>query len=149
MNDGTYYCAITGAECVQSKSGNSQIEMKFQATHVQVGSEWQELLSPETKSMFMALTDAAYPYTSQKLEILKFNGDFNNIQFEVEAIALKLSHQDYEGRSMERWELAEWFGGAREPAPEDEISKLNARWNTEHVQKPTAPTPAAPAAPSA
>ena len=83
---------------------------------------------------------------------LGFNGDFDNPEFAesiaVEGIDLKCTVEEYQSKSREKWEFAGW-ASAIEPAAEDKLKRLNARWNAtaSKAQSPVMPVPAPPPSP--
>lgn len=132
MQDGKYFAKVLSAVTTKAQTGNPQMAVKLSVTHSANGDSW-DAIEPVEKTMFWSLTDAAWEFTRQKLEMLGFDGDFANPGFAAEAldtgIAVGLHHEEYQGKSRERWELAD-YGGSREyeQAPEDILRKLGATW---------------------
>ena len=100
-------------------------------------------VSEEERRVYVSLSDGAWPYSERKLTSLGFNGDFDNPEFS-EAIAtdgvdLMCKVGEFKGKSQEKWELAGWASDI-EPAAEDKVKRLNARWNAT-ASKAQSPTP--------
>ena len=88
--------------------------------------------------MFLSLHPNAKAYTQEKLRILDFNGDFNEPVLTTDGVALTCSHETYEGKLRERWELTAYQGGDFNPEKTDAetIRTLNAWWSATRGGKP-------------
>lgn len=155
MDDGLYYASILDAVTATATTGRPQMAIRFSITHQAEGNGWKEIC-PQDKYIYLTLDGAAMPYSEQKLEALGFNGDFERPVFEsANGVNLTCRHETYEGKSREKWELADWGGGREpEPAGADVIRKLNALWKAKREQAARKPTgqpqrPAPPAPPPA
>lgn len=104
------------------------------------------------KTVTMYLSDKSEERTMRLLADLGFNGDFENMAFADKEVELSCKHEDYNGKTYEKWN----YWGEQQAAPID-ISKaksLTARFKSvagPAVPKPTTPPvmPKAPAPPSA
>jgi hypothetical protein len=85
--------------------------------------------------------------SKKRLTALAFNGDFENPDVTHEPVQLTCKHEEYQGKTQERWDLAEFATRERQAPQADEIRKLKARWNTDQqaTKKPTG-KPATPKA---
>ena len=72
LDPGTYRGYLKSAVTSEAKTGNAQIVLQFSIAHRWTGNEWQQL-GPEDRRVYMSLTDAAWPYTSDKLKSLECN----------------------------------------------------------------------------
>lgn len=81
---------------------------------------------PVMRTVRFYLSDAAWETSKVKLETVGFNGDFSAPAFTQQETELACTHDEYQGKVRERWELASW--GGKDPAPETVIEKLNAKW---------------------
>lgn len=98
------------------------------------------------RTVYLYLSDGAWPYSEEKLEYLGFDGDFANPTFNesvtTDGVTLLCKHESYEGEVRERWDILR-----RRPierAPDGEVSQLNKRWRS---RSGGAPKPAAPGKP--
>lgn len=105
------------------------------------------------RTVFLYLSDNAWPYTEEKLRRLGFNGNFETPEFTTTECELVCKHEEYEGKMKEKWDVA---GGFKpEPAPPDVAKQFGAKWRAtvgappgKPAGKPSAPPPPA-AQPSA
>lgn len=110
---------------------------------------WHELQEPAKRSLWLATTDGAWPYTEKKLRAMGFNGDFREPEFIVPAddngaawVEVICRHEEYEGKIREKWELAKWGDQDRTPPADDVIRKLQAKWkqgDPGYSERPTPP----------
>lgn len=138
MIEAGYYTG-TISECVfaEGKGGNVEVVLKF------------DLGDNTFRTVFLYTTDAAWPYTREKLERLGWNGNTESPEFSNgENVELACKHEDYQGETREKWDLAP---GMKAAAPADKRKRLEALWRakggkTAAVTKPGAPKPAPSAA---
>lgn len=137
---GTYRGQLKEAVCCEAKTGNLQLALKFDVTEHWNGSGWGGVSTPSERTVFLSLTDKAWPYSSAKLERLNFNGNFEKPEFSLDPAGVDLvcSEESFNGAMKERWELG-GFGVAREQAATDKLKRLNSRWRATATKKPTAP----------
>ena len=121
-----------------------------EVTHIVANGDWQELPSCGVRDLWLAMSDAAWPYTEKKLVALGFNGDFRAPEFDLSAkdgwVELVCEHQQYEGQTKERWSLASWGDRERTPPADDVMRALTAKW--EHGRQQFSERPAPPAPPA-
>lgn len=136
-NEGTYYGYVAGGTTTQASTGTPQLAVKLSITNIasQINGEptWEDLPTPIERTMFLALSEKAWPYSEEKLKRLGFNGDFENPDFTKEGVQLECKHEEYRGKVTERWNLA-GDGPNLEQAPQDMIRTLNARWRAKAEQ---------------
>lgn len=147
MLEGTYSGVVVGATtCESSAKKTPQIAIHIQVEHVaNAAGEWEKI-QPEQRTAYLALTDAAWGYTQEKLNRLAFNGDFDAPEFTREPALFECRHDTYEGKTREKWDLAGGGTGAPDKAASDVIRKLNSRWKAAAAARPAA-GPAAKAPP--
>jgi len=139
---GSYRGNLESAVLALTKGGSEQVVIKF------VLSDIQGNPLGVTRSMYLSMSGGAWPYTRQKLEALGFNGDFDNPQFDPQKSSnfeVLCKHDEYEGKTTEKWDLANW-GGGPEKASNDVIKRYNAKWKAEVGSPPPKPA-GAPARP--
>lgn len=152
MAEGRYCGWIVRAEtCESEKEGEKRpyMAIEFSVPYVDVDSEWVALDEPVCRTMVMSLKETAYPYTVLKLELLGFNGDFVNPQFQnQEGVVLVCKHTERNDRIYEDWNL-DYVpdGGGRKSATQETMMQLQQRWNQNKMAKaaPATPPPKAPA----
>lgn len=150
MQPGDYYANVKEAVTTTAKNGNPQLAVKVEITHIAENGQWVDCINAE-RTIYLSLTDAAWPYTKAKLEVMKFNGDFDNPRFASEGFSVVMTTETYEGKVREKWEVV-WGGVEKEKADTDQIRRLNALWRAEmHPEtgpkkRPAAPPPPKPAA---
>lgn len=145
---GRYWGAVKSAVTGRSKNGSPQVVIEFDVTHIAQNGEFAELPNPLQRRVYLSLSGGAEPYTLEKLERLHFNGDFRNVQLSPDNGGCELDcYQDtYNGATKMKWELATGAASEVEPAPDDVVRQLNAKWAAMH--KP-ATRPAGRPAPAA
>lgn len=106
------------------------------------------------RTVFLYLSDNAWPYTEEKLRRLGFNGNFEAPEFTATECELACKHEEYEGKMKEKWDVAGGFKA--EPAPPDVAKQFGAKWRAstgappaKPAGKPSAPPPARSATPPA
>lgn len=147
---GIYSGSIAQAVATTSKKGDPMIVVEFDVNHVANGSDWAEI-APARRSVFISLSEKAWPYSKDKLVRLGFNGNFDEPRFSAGVgVELECKHEIYEGRGGEKWELA---GGSKEwePIKPDQSRLWAAKWKAETAPPPAKPAgrPAAPPRPAA
>ena len=143
---GAYYGTVKQAVTSKAQTGSPQVAVAFDITHHAVAGQWIELSSPIERSMFLSLHANAKAYSQEKLRMLDFNGDFDEPILTTEGVRLTCSHEEYEGKSRDRWELTAYEGGGDykpEKTDADTIRTLNAWWTATQGDKPTG-APSAP-----
>lgn len=137
MTEPGYYlgAAISG---VLSKAGTGSLQMivTFSITQRAENSEWVELGQPIERSMFLSLTDKAKQYTADKLAMLGFDGNCETPGFATGGHRLTCSHEKYQGKDRERWELTDYSGGEPTQADADAIRQTNAWWKAVSARSP-------------
>lgn len=143
LTAGTYFGQLQGGKVTKAKSGSPQMEVEFLVINVWNGSEWTPIAPGTMRTIYMSLTDDAWPYSQRKLEALGFNGNFRDPDFGNEAkgegVQLLCNHDSYNGKASEKWELANWGKRENGSAGADVLRTLEARW------KSNAAAPARPA----
>ena len=151
---GTYRGTLAEAVTCEAKTGTLQLALKFDVAEHWNGTAWEGVATPGERTVFVSLTEKAWPYSIAKLERLNFNGDFANPEFGLDpaGVDLMCSDESYNGKPTERWELG-GYGVAREQAATDKLKRLNSRWRATSPKRTTstkAPTtPSIPTAPPA
>jgi len=141
---GTYQGTV--AEAVTSeKNGKDQVVLTFDVTAMAENGEWRAV-PQEQRRIYLFLTDAAWPYTQDRLAAMGFNGDFDTPQFSKPTQNLVCRHETYNGELREKWDLAGGGGGIEKAAP-DRIMRLNAKWQSKANSPATTGAPVAPPAP--
>lgn len=148
MNEGRYFGKLKDAVTSETGRGSLQVVLSFSISHVAENGDWCEINTVDRR-VFLSLSDRAWSYTEKKLKALGFEGDFGTMEFGSEVhdqgIALNCAHDEYEGETKEKWDIADWGGGAgAERAPEDKLRRLNAKWrndNQQPAQPAGAPSP--------
>ena len=137
-NPGTYYGTKPRGVVAKTKEGKPQLAVTFDVAHVAENGAWKPMGSAYERTVFMSFSDAAMPYTEDKLQKLGFNGDFDNPAFSVEGVSLECRHEQYNGRQTEKWDLS---GGTFTPekADDETIRHLNRLWKARQVGKAKAP----------
>jgi len=149
-----HFAKLKTGVVTKSEKGGSQMAVVFDVTHVADAGQWAPLPTPIERTLYLSFSDNAWEYTEKKLLALGFNGDFNAPDFADEAkfegVELNCRHEEYNGKTTERWELAKW-GGAKEivKADNDAIRQLSAKWKSRTAApapkpagRPTPPPPA-------
>lgn len=148
----TYNAEILSGVTSRSKNtGTPQIVVQLSINYAAGNDgQWHPLPTPEQRRLYISLTDKAKQYAEPKLKSLGFNGDFNNPQFSETNVNVSISHEDFEGKTQEKIELADFSGGGEpEPADEGTVMNLNSWWKAKNAQAPVPPgKPSAPAPPA-
>ena len=142
---GTYYAQLENAVVGEGRTktdgtkGAAQFVLSFQITHISKDNAWVDV-TPFMRHVYVYLSEAAWETSQKKLESLGFNGLFNNPDFSAETkqgVQLTCSHETYEGKVRDKWELANWGGTEIKRASADIVRQLQAKWKAK--AKPAAP----------
>lgn len=156
VEPGPYWGKIASAAATESSKGTPCISVVFNVTHEAQGGQWVEVAAPFKRTVDLYLNDNSWPYTKKKLEHLGFDGNFAQPGFtKGDGVSLTCSHEVYEGRGRERWELSDFSSKEIKPLDQNAIHLYAAKWKAETQQqaapkgKPSppsrAPAKAAPA----
>lgn len=149
---GLYHSTLKKGVTSKAKSGNPQMCLTFEVTHSWNGEGWDDMMRPIERSVFLSLTDAAWPYSEEKLTRLGFNGNFESPDFTETEADLECKIESYQGKDKEKWDLAGGGSFEPEPAPKDVTRTLSAKWKAKGkpvTSPPPAGRPKAPARPPA
>jgi len=147
------YLARSPEGCMDTRGSNNTpfMVVTLDVCHVAAAGQWQELTTPVQRSLWLATTDAAWPYTEKKLRALGFNGDFRAPEFTIPVdngdegwVQLICDHETYEGQTREKWGLAKWGDQERTPPADDVMRRLKAKWEQDgqqYSESPAAPVP--------
>lgn len=131
--EGQYVGSIAEAVVGESKSGKEQVVITFDIDGGQC-------------RVFLSMSDAAWPYTEDKLRFLGFNGDFTKPAFSNgNEVPLNMKIEEHEGKTREKWDI--YAPLEVKPASPDKLRVLNARWKSAN-STPGKPTGAPTAPPS-
>lgn len=143
--EGQYTGDLMQWEVGEAKTGTPQMVLTFAVEEAR-------------RTVFLALSDAAWAYTEEKLIGMGFNGDFENPEFsKSNGVALYMKHDTYNGVTKEKWDISTGINVT--PAKVDVRKSLSRRWRSQHGSSPkpaasappprtaprSAPPPAAPA----
>jgi hypothetical protein len=150
---GTYFAelqsAVLGDKRMKADGTWSapQMVFSFQITHISKNGAWQALPGPFMRHVYSSLSEAAWPSTEQKLQALGFNGDFQNPDFsdktKNEGVELTCTHQEYQGKTSDKWEFSNWGTTEVKRASVDIVRQMNAKWKAKVGAKPAAKAPQA------
>lgn len=146
---GTYLGKLAKWGSAESKTGTPYVYLDFTVGHRARDGQWAAMSKTETRTVYLYTSDAAYPYSAEKLTALGFNGLFNSgMDFsdavKNDGVALECAHEEYDGKTREKWNLAYGGDGYEHTALDaDRVRALNSRWKAEHGTTPTG-APAAP-----
>lgn len=132
LDQGTYLGSLVEAQSTQSQNGTPQVRLVFAISAIQQGNDFNTITATE-RSVYIFLSDKAWPTSQKKLQSLEFNGDFGEgMNFgRTENIMLTCSHEEYQGKQRERWELTNWGTQERKNLPKPAgkvVQELNAKW---------------------
>jgi len=155
MMPGHYWAEYKNAMTIDGKREGqaASLAIRFTVTNVAVDGSWKPLPGPKEVTVFLSLSDKAWPYTEEKLDAHGFNDDFDNPTFTGlgEGAALVCKHQIYKGQNQERWDFER--SGELEKASDATIRELNLKRKASRkpavpAGRPTPPKrqPAAPPA---
>jgi len=145
LNDkGTYIGVLTGCGVsTTEKKATPFFYLTFNVVQKVESNKQRVNIEPFSRDVILYLSDDAYPYASENLQSIGFNGNFSNPEFSEEkltsGITLLCNHEpgiDDSSKLYERWTLARWVksGLKKDPAPQTVIDSLQARWGTTSVQ---------------
>lgn len=157
-NEGTYLGKLESTGINTSPSGKPFLYLTFKITHIASAGTWMNVDSSFRRDVRLSVTDKALDtITGPRLELMGFNGDFQeprfNQKYSTQGTSLTCSHQIRGENTYENWELVEWkdLNGSmeRKPPSTSVIDRLNARWKTKNAaankptedQPPPLPTP--------
>lgn len=148
LEQGSYNARLIGAGTARSANQKEFVFLTFEIVHFYHNNEWKALMNEERRNVRMYLTSDAWDYTEERLKWLGFNGDFRMPKFRddvYQGIVLNCEHQQRDGKTFEQWHFAD-FGGGKQPEPlaDDDLRRLNARWNLRSPQGAPQGAPAAP-----
>ena len=125
--------------------------LDFAISHFGRGGEW-EVCADGVRTVFLYVSDAAWPYTEEKLTRLGFNGNFGaGMDFsdaaKSDGVQLICKHELYQNKPREKWDLFREGGGMEHTeATPDTVRRLNAKWKLHTSPKPgDKPRPPVPA----
>ncbi len=150
LNPGMYYAKAIQWGTAKSEKGSEYIFIEWDVTHRADGESWSDLPTPERRTMFLYLTENAWPITKDKLSALGFNGDFGDgMDFSAEAkdgFQVECRHETYNGKTRDKWDIP-GKGIQHRAADNATVRKLNAMWKQQRSagQVPT-PRPLKPPA---
>lgn len=114
LDEGYYTGSISECVFAEGKSGNVEVVLKF------------DLGDNAIRTVYLYTTDAAWPYTREKLERLGWNGNTDTPEFSAGTnIELRCRHDEYQGKTTEKWDIAP---GMKAAAPTDKRKRLEALW---------------------
>lgn len=149
FESGTYRGYLKDTVTSEARSGSLQVVLTFSVRNVWNGTAWDPVPEQE-RSLYLSLTDNAWEFTEAKLNALGFNGDFEAPEFSpavrTDGIDLTCAREPYNGKTVERWELARWRKDI-EPAATDKLHRLNARWKATTTHRPGPPSSTPTSAP--
>jgi len=156
MEPGRYTARIVGAVLAQDDGKSPAVVVQTEVIADKSGP-----ITPVQRRIYLYLSEAAKPYTLEKLEALDFNGDFESPSFGTAAVedgtTVICKHDEYNGETKEKWDFAP-KGGLPSKADNSVIKMMNAEWKnwkkqsggtTTPAKKPAAPAPAKPPTPAA
>lgn len=113
---GYYWAAPLSGKLTTTQTGTMQFAIEFKL-----------LDTDDRRTVFLFTTDAAWPYTEEKLRKLGWNGNADDMAFTADRIELVCKHEQYNGKTREKWDVAR--DQAEMPvAPEDAKREVLARW---------------------
>lgn len=140
---GTYNATLKKAVLSKSKSsGSLQFALVFDITHYQDANGWADL-APFERTVFLSLSGGAKDYTKKKMASLGWTGPPKTEKdpqtgeqllvmpegVSDAGVQLMCKHEDYNGQTQERWDLANWGGSVTgEQADDEDAMKLAAIW---------------------
>ncbi len=146
LNPGTYGAYLVGATTTKASTGTPQIVLEFKVSFRAENGQWKALPEQKERRVYLSLSSAAWSYSQEKLNALGFNGDFNAPKFSATKSQLVCTHETYNNKLHERWDLPGGGGRQLEKAPDDMIRDLNARWQSMSAPPIGQPEYAPPAA---
>lgn len=148
LSPGTYFAkpiACSVEESGERKTPTFCIDLTV--THVADSGDWRGI-TEEKRTLFMYMSEGAWPYTQKDLERLGFNGDFDKPELSQrahEGFEVRCAHEEYNGKTREKWSLAREGDREKKPLAKDQARVLAARWKTAtQAAKPATGMPPAP-----
>jgi hypothetical protein len=148
MDDGFYLGTAKAGQLAEAKTGTTQMVVTFDVTHKSSNGAWEPLGTPIERDIFLATSEAAWPYTEKKLQALGFDGNFNAPTFATPQTTLLAKLESYDGKSRLKWDV--WTEREKPEyklADTDTQRRLMARWKQNNPS--AAPKPATPPVPAA
>ncbi len=140
---GLYWMAEPQMGTSKSAKGMPFLFLQGEITHISQNGESVSVPVQAERTVRLYLSDAAFPYTMDRLRPLGFNGDFANPQLtgeHVKGIWADCSVEMYEGKSHEKWQLPGGGSVGHEPLDSDTVRRLTAmRENHERNNKQSIP----------
>jgi len=135
-----YMGTVESGVLAESKNGNPQMALKIRLTQEQ-GDDGNlyDMQNPLQVNVYFAMSDRAMEYTEAKLKKLGFNGDFENPAFSQDAQVWIAKQEEYEGRMVTKYDLADW--GTAKQAPVATAKLLTMKWRQKFAGAAT-PKPA-------
>jgi len=142
---GSYY--MRDVVCGLGEASNARktpyLYLAGKITHRSEGGQWVPCGDSE-RTVYLYLSEGAFPYTVEKLDRLGFNGDFENPSLSgiADGVGVECVHEDYQGSPHEKWELPSDGAKTREHATptSDSVRRLNALY-ANHKRNDSAPPP--------
>ena len=133
---GIYYGKPVETRYFTPEGKPANLSIKANVTHIMEAEAWKDVTPFET-NIYLYTSEKAWPWTSKKLKLAKFNGDFGDPKFEGDAngcIQLQCKHEQYNGETKERWDLSLGApdGGNSKPS-EEAVLQMNAKWEAEKL----------------
>lgn len=148
--EGSYFGPLVSMESVEvGQNSTPAFVMTWSLTHKAVNGQWHTIEPFEAKT-FQFLSQGAYAISFEQLEGMGFNGDFTAPELDPiyteKGTTLVCSHEDYQGKTRERWKCATWGEGSPKALSREKAELLTAKYRQEHAPKPSG-KPAAPSVP--
>lgn len=150
--EGSYFGPLVSMECQEVGSkGTPAFVMTWKLTYKAVSGQWQAIEPFEAKT-YQFLSQGAYAISFEQLQGMGFNGDFASPEidpaYSEKGTTMVCSHEEYEGKTRERWKCATWGEGSAKALSREKAELLTAKYRQECAPKPSG-KPASPAAPKA
>jgi hypothetical protein len=136
MQAGNYSGTLVKGIVSEAQNGTPQAAIVFKLTHVAVDGDWQALGDSEAeRTVYLSMSGGAKEYTKKKLTSLGYQAVETvegepRIRFDAAVVAepveLTCRHETYNGRDVERWDLANWGGGGPKAASDAATMQFTA-----------------------
>ena len=137
---GNYHGILKRWGANKSQGGTPFLFLEFQISREWDGEKWVGSTGDE-RTVRMFTSPGAWPYTKEKLQSIGFDGDDFPDYMYGEGIGLRCEHDQYEGKTHEKWDLA--GGGGFSFENDDQLcQKFKRHWKSEHGSKPKQAEPA-------
>lgn len=136
--EGIYYGVCSECAMDTSKNGTELVDIVFDISMMAVNGQWVSVGESFKRHVYIYLTDAAWEMSKRKLEALQFNGNFEIPQITNEGVNLQCSHETYNNKLRDRWELLDFGERDRVPPSKVVLGKLTARYQNDAA--PSIPT---------